>query len=593
MYPDYFGLKEASFSITPDPQYLYLSRRHREALAHLLFGTEDSGGFVLLTGEVGTGKTTVCRAFLEQLPEHVDVALILNPALSAPELLHTVCGELDIPIPIGETSLKVLLDRLNDFLLTAHANGRRPVLLIDEAQNLKPEVLEQIRLLTNLETAKHKLLQIFLIGQPELRDLLERPELRQLAQRITARYHLAPLDRTETAEYIRHRLAVAGVERRLFTPAAVRRIFRLSGGVPRVINILCDRALLGGYATRRQIIDGAIVSQAARELRGEPVPSRARRWAWGLGIATLLLAPSLGLLAYYPEREALWAELSQRLAALAGTPEQPPAEVQAPSATPSDPPSESPRTPDPPAPGASPSPTPTPATTAAAPPAPRTAPPPVPAPTPATPPLPGLEELVMDARTAFAQLFKHWGLRLPDGDTEDPCRVAAREGLQCRTLRGTWNNLRYYNHPALIGLRKPPGTPGGGELGQALVTGLSLTRVSLESPKAVGQYDLTRVDPHWFGDILILWRTAPGNTSLVGPRSPPEAVRWLRQTLARVPGVRLASLDSGVFDQDVQRAVKQLQAQRDLATDGIAGPETLIQLAAVAGLPDSPRLVTP
>ena len=210
MYPAYFGLSEAPFSITPDPHYLFLSKRHQEALAHLLYGAGENGGFLQLTGEVGTGKTTVCRAFLEQLPDRVDVALILNPALTVPELLHTICDEFGIPIPIGETSTKRMVDRLNQYLLHAHAQGRRPLLMIDEAQNLSAEVLEQIRLLTNLETPKHKLLQIFLVGQPELRELLERKGLRQVAQRITARYHLLPLNGKETRSYIQHRLAVAG-----------------------------------------------------------------------------------------------------------------------------------------------------------------------------------------------------------------------------------------------------------------------------------------------------------------------------------------------------------------------------------------------
>ncbi|MCF7985287.1 MAG: AAA family ATPase, partial [Thiohalocapsa sp.] len=251
MYPRYFGLKEASFSITPDPHYLFLSEQHREALAHLLYGAGDGGGFVLLTGEVGTGKTTVCRAFLEQLPSDVDVALVLNPAMTATELLHAICDEFRLDVPAAEQSVKALVDRLNGYLLDVHARGRRPVLIIDEAQNLRPKVMEQIRLLTNLETTKHKLLQIFLIGQPELRQMLASPDLRQLNQRITARFHLRPLGVRETAAYVDHRIAVAGVDRPLFTAAALREVHRRSGGVPRLINLLCDRALLGAAVSRQ------------------------------------------------------------------------------------------------------------------------------------------------------------------------------------------------------------------------------------------------------------------------------------------------------------------------------------------------------
>jgi general secretion pathway protein A len=269
LYPKYFGLSEASFSITPDPQYLFLSEQHKEALAHLLYGAGEGGGFVLLTGEVGTGKTTVCRAFLEQLPPEVDVALILNPAVSSIELLRAICDEFRIQVPEQERTSKQLVDRINNFLLQAHANGRRPVLMIDEAQNLRPKVLEQIRLLTNLETPKHKLLQIFLVGQPELRNLLGRQGLRQLDQRITARFHLKPLSSRETGDYIRHRLAVGGVERPLFTPSAVRRIHALSGGIPRLINILCDRALLGAYVSRCAHVTPRIVDKSAHEVKGE------------------------------------------------------------------------------------------------------------------------------------------------------------------------------------------------------------------------------------------------------------------------------------------------------------------------------------
>ena len=268
MYLNYFGLSEASFSITPDPQYLFLSEQHREALAHLLYGAGENGGFVLLTGEVGTGKTTICRAFLEQTPEQVEVALVLNPAMTAIELMHAICQEFGVATPDHEDSVKVLVDRLNSFLLDAHARGRHPVVVIDEAQNLRPRVLEQVRLLTNLETSKQKLLQIFLIGQPELREVLASRELRQLNQRITARFHLSPLSTRETAAYVDHRIAVAGVQRPLFSAAALREVHRHSRGVPRLINLICDRSLLGAAVSRRMQVTPSIVRRAAHELLG-------------------------------------------------------------------------------------------------------------------------------------------------------------------------------------------------------------------------------------------------------------------------------------------------------------------------------------
>ncbi|MFT3931244.1 MAG: AAA family ATPase [Spongiibacteraceae bacterium] len=265
MYNLHFGLAEAPFSIAPDPRYLYLSEQHREALAHLSYGIGDYGGFVVLTGEVGTGKTTVCRCLLQQVPDHLDIAVIVNPKLDSHELLQTICEELGVFADEDMTS-KQLLDALNDFLLSTHARGRNAILIVDEAQNLSPDVLEQLRLLTNLETNERKLLQLILLGQPELNTMLAQPSLRQLAQRITARYHLRPLTRSEVAGYIAHRLAVAGGREHLFSDAAIKAVYRYSKGIPRLVNLLCDRALLGVYAQSGSSVDAAMVRRAAREV---------------------------------------------------------------------------------------------------------------------------------------------------------------------------------------------------------------------------------------------------------------------------------------------------------------------------------------
>jgi len=270
MYAAHFGLKREPFSIAPDPRYLFMSERHREALAHLLYGVRGGGGFVLLTGEIGAGKTTVCRCFLEQVPKRCNVAYIFNPKLTALELLQSVCEEFRIEVhahAAGGATLKDHVDALNEFLLRTHATGQNNVLIIDEAQNLSIDVLEQLRLLTNLETNERKLLQIILIGQPELRDMLLKPELEQLAQRVVARFHLDPLAEEETAHYIKHRLSVAGMNGLIpFDRDARHRIFEITRGVPRRINLLCDRALLGAYASGRQRVDKAIVEKAAREV---------------------------------------------------------------------------------------------------------------------------------------------------------------------------------------------------------------------------------------------------------------------------------------------------------------------------------------
>ena len=247
MYTAFFGLNEKPFSITPNPRYLYMSERHTEALAHLIYGIKDSGGFIQLTGEVGTGKTTLIRGLLQRLPDSADIALVLNSQLSATEFLAAILEELGIDLPEQHDSLKALTDALNEFLLENYSKGRRTILIVDEAQNFAVDVLEQIRLLTNLETAKHKLLQILLIGQPELRTTLARHDLRQLAQRITARYHLEALDQEDTDAYIQHRLKVAGATRPIFDKTACRELYRLSGGIPRIINVIADRALLGAF----------------------------------------------------------------------------------------------------------------------------------------------------------------------------------------------------------------------------------------------------------------------------------------------------------------------------------------------------------
>ena len=297
MYLSHYGLAEPPFAITPDPRFVFLGERHRDALAHLLYGIGQggSGGFVQLTGEVGTGKTTLCRLVLGQLPEDVRIALVLNPKQTPLELLESVCAELQVPQATRRRSLKTQVDALNEYLLQAYADGLRVVLMIDEAQELSRELLEQVRLLTNLETDTQKLLQIVLIGQPELRETLARPGLRQLAQRITARYHLTPLQPGETAAYLRHRLSVAGASAFPFEDRAVARLHALSGGVPRLLNVLGDRALVAGYVHGRQRVDARLVDLAAAEVLPAATPAQ-RGWhilGWTLvlaGLASVWLA---------------------------------------------------------------------------------------------------------------------------------------------------------------------------------------------------------------------------------------------------------------------------------------------------------------
>ncbi|WP_040459262.1 ExeA family protein [Gayadomonas joobiniege] len=303
MYQGFFGLNEIPFSIAPNPEYLYMSERHKEALAHLMFGLNETGGFVLLTGEVGTGKTTVSRALLAQIPENTQVAFVLNPGLSQWELLASICDEFNIKYDATNTSVKVLTDAIKAYLLTAQKNDQRCLLIIDEAQHLRAEVLEQLRLLTNLETNTRKLLQVILIGQPELQALLKRQELRQLAQRITARYHLLPLDENQVAFYINHRMQVAGCPRAVFTRSSIKRIYQISQGIPRIINLLCDRALMGAYVKQQDKVDRQIVEQAAKEALDYESPSNAGK-TW-LKVGAILSVCALSALALYTSYQ-LW-----------------------------------------------------------------------------------------------------------------------------------------------------------------------------------------------------------------------------------------------------------------------------------------------
>lgn len=297
MYRKYFGMKRSPFSIAPDPRFLYVSEQHREALAHLLYGIRSDGGFVLLTGEVGTGKTTIVRRVLQALHKNIVVAFIIHPALSVAELLAAICDEFGISYP-RKTNIKDLVDRINAFLLDLNAKRKKAILIIDEAQNLSGDVLEQIRLLTNLETNERKLLQIILIGQPELRDKLARPELRQLAQRIVARCHLEALSKADVFLYVNHRLGVARGKTGLFSQEAINSLYVYSGGIPRLINIICDRALLGAFVLQREIVDRAMLAKAAGEVLGYRSSGTGRRWKAVL-TAVILVCTGLGLLYYF------------------------------------------------------------------------------------------------------------------------------------------------------------------------------------------------------------------------------------------------------------------------------------------------------
>ncbi len=534
MYASFFGLNEKPFAITPDPRYLYLSERHTEALAHLAYGISESGGFIQLTGEVGTGKTTVLRSLLQQLPPHCDVALILNPRVTPAEFLLAICDELHVRVPESSaSSVKTLVDLLMHFLLDAHGRGRRIVLMVDEAQNLDADVLEQVRLLTNLETATQKLLQIILIGQPELRAVLERPELRQLAQRITGRYHLEALRGRETIAYIRHRLRVAGATRDLFTPGAQREIHRLSGGVPRIINVIADRALLGAYTREEHVANGALVRRAASEVYGRPVLA-----PWVRALAVGGAVAGTALLAF-----ALWQAWPAR------------------------------QRPAPPAPGA---------TAAAESPAPKPAPA-----APAREPLSAL--LAKDSAStttdgAFASLFSLWGAEYqPDGGLA--CEQADARGLSCVWQRGSLAQLKLINRPAILSL-----VDGEGGTHQVVLTGLRGDGAKLLVAGSQAEVPIVELADYWFGEFLVLWRPQTNTLRPLRAGMRGDDVRWLRQGLEQLNGQPASTETRDYFDAELEQLVENFQRSRRLAVDGIAGLQTQLVLDSALGAPGTPTL---
>jgi len=570
MYAQFFGLKQTPFSIAPDPRYLFMSERHREALAHLLYGVGGGGGFVVLTGEIGAGKTTVCRCFLEQIPRRCNVAYIFNPKLTVAELLKSVCDEFRIPYEhegAGQATIKDYVDPLNEYLLKTHAVGQNNVLIIDEAQNLSPDVLEQLRLLTNLETSERKLLQIMLIGQPELRTMLARPELEQLAQRVIAHFHLEALSEDEAGQYIQHRLSVAGLKRgKLFDNKAVHRIHQLTHGVPRRINLLCDRALLGAYAEGKHRVDRLIVDKAAHEVFQTPKPqataaSRSfasgaarlqgigNRWLVGGVVLTTVLA--LGLGTWLQQRHAPstkgQARLTTTKASSAGASGADAAGM-----------------------GAS---VPAPAARRSL----------VQLPTPVD-----AQQLYQAAyrqeKDAWRALAPLWQITLGEGD---PCLQAARQQLACFRNSGGLALVRQLERPVILMLRD--------DRGQALyvpLTGLQGQNAIVQLGTQSYALPLPILSTMWRGDFATLWRTPPTFRSKVLPGNTGPTVDWLATQLARINQTP-APVATGklVFDAAMQAQVYAFQMGQGLKPDGVVGATTFMQINRAVGI-DEPRLQT-
>jgi general secretion pathway protein A len=547
MYTDFFRLKQAPFSIAPDPRYLIMTHGHREALAHLLYGVNTGGGLVLLTGEIGAGKTTVCRYFLQQVPAKCNVAYIFNPKLTVTELLQAICDEFRVGFRQEGTraaSVKDYVDTLTRYLLASHAEGQNNVLIIDEAQNLSAEVLEQLRLLTNLETNERKLLQIILIGQPELRAMLDRPELQQLAQRVIARYHLQALSEHETASYIQHRLAIAGMTTPSpFPRQSVKLIYQLTQGVPRRINLLADRALLGAYSRNKRQVSRVMIAKAAAEVFGAAVGTsntRENRPRFRLS----------GKLALAASAVAIWAIAWTLSSFMSGFDARKPVTA-----------------------------TETPVVTEKA---------DVPA-SPSPPAIPILSEAdgtsgsgLEDKNAAYQQLAKLWGVSLP---LEDPCVAARDQNLHCyRSSRG-FVELRQLDRPALLTLHDR-----AGRIYHVLLTGLSDSSATLAAGNASQTVSLLVLARYFDGEFTTLWRAARLHRGHLEVGNKGPEVDWVAAQLAKLNGDKAPDANQP-FDKNMSERIREFQSAQGLQADGVVGPLTFMHLNRVAGV-EEPRLKT-
>lgn len=538
MYTQFFNLKQPPFSIAPDPRYLFMSERHREALAHLLYGVGSGGGFVLLTGEIGAGKTTVCRCFIEQIPANCKLAYIFNPKLSVEELLLSVCDEFGITLPpagAGPVSIKTYVDAINAYLLESHAQGLNNVLVIDEAQNLSADVLEQLRLLTNLETSERKLLQIILIGQPELRAMLARPELEQLAQRVIARYHLGSLSAAETDSYVAHRLAVAGAgAANPFPRRLMGVIHALTGGVPRRINLLCDRALLGAYVENAAQVTRPILKRAAAEVFGDGQGAASPKRVWPLAAAVVLACAAAAAAGWQWSGKNAPAVVAKAAAPgpKAAPPKAPAAVVGAAATTAIT------------------------ATTAAA-----------------TPAYGSIDD-------ALPELARLWDVKLGAGS---PCQAALKANLHCHQGKGGLYELRLLDRPAILTLHE------GSQVGYVVLVKLTDTTATLRMNGANQELSVASVAARFDGQYTTLWSAPRGfREQITGDDMGPD-VDWIAAQLADVNGTPAPSLGQA-FDKRTRQQLRQFQGQQNLKADGVAGPRTYMRLNQLAGVAE-PRLL--
>ena len=582
MYNEYFGFKEAPFSIAPDPRYLYMTAQHREALAHLVYGLNSEGGCILLTGEVGTGKTTICRCLLEQIPDQANVALVLNPKVSEIELLETICDELHISYPDQDNSVKTYTDRIYQFLIESNRKNDKTVLIIDEAQNLSSKVLEQLRLLTNLETNQRKLLQIIILGQPELLDILARTEMRQLAQRITARFHLQPLTGNEVKAYVSHRLAVAGQNIQLFPENSTKLLYRLSDGVPRLINILCDRALLGAYVESQHAVHPPIIKKAANEVFGElknvEKQHKNRQWLYPIAALSGITVFAIALFLYLtlaPVNDINnELNLNDQLAEIQNQKlpvtinESSSEDLQLSTLDITENPDEddlaldetlnTESSPTEPAPDLT-----TENMTEAD----------------AEAVYDNIETILNDKKSdqisAYQALFKAWDKNYNNKIVTTACKQAKEFSLRCLHKQGNLNSLKAHNRPAVLALINSQG-----EMRHITITSIQDDLATVFSNNTEYTIKLSDLDQHWYGQFILLWRKPDNYSSAITPGDSGNIVNWLNNQFVD----KQFANTNNAYDETLVEKVKAFQSQHGLAADGIVGPVTIIHLNTKSGL---------
>ncbi len=535
MYQQFFNFNTAPFSIAPDPHYIYMSEYHQEGLAHLLYGIKHGGGFVALTGEVGTGKTMLCHCLLDELPDDVQIALVLNPKLNTLELLATICDELQIAYDHQHLSIKGLIDNLNKHLLETHAKGWMTVLLIDEAQNLSLDVLEQIRLLTNLETSTSKLLQIILVGQPELKALLALPELRQLNQRITARYHLNPLSYQDTQNYIKHRLKLSGGSTTIFDYGAIKRIYKLSKGIPRLINVLSDRALLGAYVDNTETVTAKIVNRASKEVLAPSVLyphfSTLKYLSGTLILAGLVLIAFFLLPAKTPKNHVVLSGSFQKPVLADSQQQQKTIEKTENKVIQQTP---------------------------------------VLAETPATLDFAAsLKRQPLPLNIAISKLAHLWNIQI---DSDSGCNEIEQTELRCLLDSSNWKNLIRLNRPVIMEF-----PINGKEKSYALLLGVKEGNPVFQFEHDM-EFPVVDVLALWDGYYLSLWQPPVRNIEIASFGLSSKAVTWIRQQLSSNFDHKLNSDSSVYFDKELKTEVIKFQQNHHLIADGIVGPRTFIHL---------------